>query len=181
MGEEEEVGAKIAAAEARGDLHHPGAGACARAVQGAHGFLSHGPGKPRSCGSFRKPGGTGGPISARGPPGAAVGTGAWCSPSPSTSWAAPLCSWLPRLGLKVRQTHGAVPLCPSSCHPPLPPRMSWMFCGAASRLPCALQRQGKMERGELGVMGLPEAAGSPPQPAQLLRIRGLICVFEVPW
>lgn len=173
MGEEEEVGAKIAAAEARGDLHHPGAGACARAVWGAHGFLSHGPGKPRSCGSFRKPGGTGGPISARGPPGAAVGTGAWCSPSPSTSWAAPLCSWLPRLGLKVRQTHRAVPLCPSSCHPPLPPRMS--------RLPRALQRQGKMERGELGVMGLPEAAGSPPQPAQLLRIRGLICVFEVPW
>lgn len=39
----------------------------------------------------------------------APGTGAWCSPSPSASWAAPLCSWPRRLGLKVRESGGSVP------------------------------------------------------------------------
>lgn len=51
-------------------------------------------------------GGTGVPISFCSPRElqSALGTGAWCSPSPFTSWAAPLCSWPPWLGLEVRET-----------------------------------------------------------------------------
>lgn len=49
----------------------------------------------------------------------ALGTRAWCSSSPSASWAAPLCSWPPWLGLKVRETGRSAPLRPSFCGPPL--------------------------------------------------------------
>lgn len=51
--------------------------------------------------------------------------------------------------------------------------------GSIEAAPCP-SAAGEDGEGEMGVMGLPEAAGSPPQPAQLLGTRGLICVFEVP-
>lgn len=54
-------------------------------------------------------------------PQSAPGTGAWCSPSLSTSWAFLLCFWPPRLGLEVRGTGRSVPLrlCPHWLGPSL--------------------------------------------------------------
>lgn len=61
-----------------GPAASPGVVAAPTLCRGAHGFLSRGPGKPRSCGSFRMRGvaeGTGVPISSCRSPGAAVCAG----------------------------------------------------------------------------------------------------------
>lgn len=56
-----------------------------------------------------------------------------------------------------------------------------MFCGAASRLPRALQWQGKMERGEMGVMeGDARGCGKSSTTRPASWNKGLIYAFEVP-
>lgn len=82
---------------------------------GAHRFLYPSLGSPTAA-ILPQAWGTRTPISASHPPGSAVctGTRAWCSPSPSASWAAPLCFWLLRVSSTVRH-HPQLPSIPLLC------------------------------------------------------------------
>lgn len=91
---------------------------------------------PSACGGWQRE--LGCPYLPAGPqePQSALGTGAWCSPSPSASSAAPLCSLPPRLRLEVRETGRSVALGPSSRGLPLP-----HLCSSRSSFCFSLWRQ----------------------------------------